>query len=281
MLSKISLPPTELMEDLLREYFDSDWITMPLVHKPSFFAKYDRLIAVSNSRYRRDIPLDEATELAATYCVLFGMLALGERARCGRADTVTEVANGIEFHDQARGLLMADLISTPSPLVVQAMLVHARFLRRNGSDQESWVMIGLAHRLAEGLLLHIDVPGKTQAEQEERRRTWCACALLMRWVSSRRNCWFLTDWLPLECKASPMESLQHPIPNLESSLQKSMTNISRVTFATWSEINRPRSLHPSLSSFATFACSTLSSSQSRRSSSTKETTMRRKPLLMF
>lgn len=180
MLSKISLPPTELMEDLLREYFDSDWITMPLVHKPTFFAKYDRLIAVSNSRYRRDIPLEEATELAATYCLLFGMLAVGERARCGRAEAATEVASGIEFHNQARGLLMADLISTPSPLIVQAMLVHARFLRRNGSDQESWVMIGLAHRLAEGLLLHVDVPGKTQAEREERRRTWCACASLMR-----------------------------------------------------------------------------------------------------
>lgn len=181
MLSKILLPPTEIMEDLVREYFDSDWITMPLIHRSSFFTKYERLIAVSNSRYRRDIPLEEATELAATYCLLMGMLALGERARCGRADAFeSDAANGSEFYEQARGLLLTDLISTPSLLIVQAMLTHARFLRRDGSNQESWVLAGLAHRLAEGLLLHVDLPGKTQAEREERRRVWCACAFTMR-----------------------------------------------------------------------------------------------------
>ncbi|KAF7564066.1 hypothetical protein G7046_g50 [Stylonectria norvegica] len=181
MLGKISLPPTELMDEPMRDYFDLDWITMPLVHKPSFINKYDRLIAVAHSRYRRDIPLPEATELAATYCLLFGILALGELSKSGRTDVGTsESGNGAEFHQQARALLLTDLISSPSLLVVQALLVHARFLRRSGSSQESWVYVGLAHRLAEGLLLHVEIPGKSNAEQEERRRIWCACVFMIR-----------------------------------------------------------------------------------------------------
>ncbi|KAH7143810.1 fungal-specific transcription factor domain-containing protein [Dactylonectria macrodidyma] len=185
MLEKIALPPPELMDDLLAEYFDLDWITMPVVHRQSFVQRYHRLIAVANSRYRRDIPLAEATELATTFCLLLGMLAVGQLSKPGHGSpvTTTETLAATEFHEQARALLFADLITTPSLPVVQALVVHARFLRRSGSLQESWVMAGLAHRLAEGLLLHIDLPVKSLAEREERRRTWCSCVLLIRMQS--------------------------------------------------------------------------------------------------
>ncbi|KAH7159812.1 fungal-specific transcription factor domain-containing protein [Dactylonectria estremocensis] len=185
MLEKIALPPPELMDDLLAEYFDLDWITMPVVHRQSFVQRYHRLIAVANSRYRRDIPLAEATELATTFCLLLGMLAVGQLSKPGHGSpvTTTETLAATEFHEQARALLFADLIATPSLPVVQALVVHARFLRRSGSLQESWVMAGLAHRLAEGLLLHLDLPVKSLAEREERRRTWCSCVLLIRMQS--------------------------------------------------------------------------------------------------
>lgn len=183
MLEKIALPPPELMDDLLGEYFDLDWITMPVVHRQSFIQRYHRLIAVANSRYRRDIPLAEATELATTFCLLLGMLAVGQLSKPGNGNpTTTEASAATEFHEQARALLFADLISAPSLPVVQALIIHARFLRRSGSFQESWVMTGLAHRLAEGLLLHLDLPVRSLAEREERRRTWCSCVLLIRLV---------------------------------------------------------------------------------------------------
>lgn len=184
MLEKIALPPPELMDDLLGEYFDLDWITMPVVHRQSFIQRYHRLIAVANSRYRRDIPLAEATELATTFCLLLGMLAVGQLSKPGNGNpTTTEASAATEFHEQARALLFADLISAPSLPVVQALIIHARFLRRSGSFQESWVMTGLAHRLAEGLLLHLDLPVRSLAEREERRRTWCSCVLLIRMQS--------------------------------------------------------------------------------------------------
>ncbi|KAK7421745.1 hypothetical protein QQZ08_009833 [Neonectria magnoliae] len=181
MLEKIALPPPELMDDLLGEYFDLDWITMPVVHRPSFIRRYHRLIAVSNSRYRRDIPFAEATELATTFGLLLGMLAVGQLSKAGRGNPTTTEAS--DFHDQARTLLLSDLVSAPSLPVVQALVIHARFLRRSGSFQESWVLAGLAHRLAEGLLLHLDLPAKAAAEREERRRTWCSCVLLIRMQS--------------------------------------------------------------------------------------------------
>ncbi|KAM0562394.1 hypothetical protein ACHAPJ_002084 [Fusarium lateritium] len=185
MLQKITLPPADLMDELLAEYFNIDWITMPVVHRPSFYQRYHRLIAVANSRYRRDIPLEEATELAATYSLLLGMLAIGQLAKSPVAEaTEMHVSHAHEFHQQAKTLLLVDLLSVASLPVVQALIIHARFLRRVGAAQESWMLTGMAHRLAEGLMLNFELPGKAQAEREERRRTWCACALLVRMQTS-------------------------------------------------------------------------------------------------
>lgn len=185
MLQKITLPPADLMDELLAEYFNLDWITMPVIHRPSFYQRYHRLIAVANSRYRRDIPLEEATELAATYSLLLGMLAIGQLAKTSITESAeSHVSHAFEFHQQAKTLLLVDLLSVSSLPVVQALIVHARFLRRAGTVQESWMLTGMALRLAEGLMLHIDLPGKAQAEREERRRTWCACALLVRMQNS-------------------------------------------------------------------------------------------------
>ncbi|KIL95390.1 hypothetical protein FAVG1_00127 [Fusarium avenaceum] len=185
MLQKITLPQADLMDELLAEYFNIEWITMPIIHRSSFYQRYHRLIAVANSRYRRDIPLEEATELAATYSLLLGMLAIGQLAKAPIAEsTESHVSHAYEFHQQAKALLLVDLLSLPSPAVVQALIVHARFLRRAGADQESWMFTGMAQRLAEGLMLHVDLPGKAQAEREERRRTWCACALLVKMQNS-------------------------------------------------------------------------------------------------
>ncbi|KAJ4021455.1 hypothetical protein NW752_004463 [Fusarium irregulare] len=188
MLQKITLPPTDLMDELLAEYFAIDWITMPIVHRPSFYQRYHRLIAVANSRYRRDIPLEEATELAATYSLLLGMLAIGQLAKSATTESnESHLTHAYEFHQQAKTLLLVDLLSVASLPVVQALVVHTRFLRRAGAAQDSWMMTGMAYRLAEGLMLHVDLPGKAQAEIEERRRTWCACALLVRMQNSSES----------------------------------------------------------------------------------------------
>ncbi|RSM14292.1 hypothetical protein CEP52_001418 [Fusarium oligoseptatum] len=132
MLEKISLPPADLMDELLAEYFDVDWITLPAVHRPTFYQRYHRLIAVANSRYRRDIPLEEATELAATYSLLLGMLAIGQLTKSPAESTTSQASNAYEFHQQARPLLLIDLLSVASLPVVQALIIHARFLRRMG-----------------------------------------------------------------------------------------------------------------------------------------------------
>ncbi|KAJ4046304.1 hypothetical protein NW760_013888 [Fusarium oxysporum] len=211
MLQKITLPPADLMDELLAEYFNIDWITMPVIHRPSFYQRYHRLIAVANSRYRRDIPLEEATELAATYSLLLGMLAIGQLAKTSITESVeSHASHAFEFHQQAKTLLLVDLLSVSSLPVVQALIVHARFLRRAGAVQETWMLTGMALRLAEGLMLHVDLPGKAQAEREERRRAWCACALLVRMQNSpgsQTNPTFGT--LPQEIDDEYLEAFPH------------------------------------------------------------------------
>ncbi|KAI5459753.1 fungal-specific transcription factor domain-containing protein [Mariannaea sp. PMI_226] len=213
MLEKIALPAPGLMDDLLGEYFELDWIVMPIVHRPTFIQRYHRLIAVSNSRYRRDIPLAEATELATTFCLLLGMLAIGQLSKHDNP-SATESTLANDFHAQAKALLLSDLVSAPSLPVVQALLIHARLLRRIGELRDSWVFTGLAHRLAEGLLLHLDLSTKTVSEREERRRTWCSCVLMMRMQTVAHGGNSLTTspsfgTLPAEIDDEQMDSLAY------------------------------------------------------------------------
>jgi hypothetical protein len=72
------------------------------------------------------------------------------------------------------------------------------------------MLTGMALRLAEGLMLHVDLPGKAQAEREERRRAWCACALLVRMQNSpgsQTNPTFGT--LPQEIDDEYLEAFPH------------------------------------------------------------------------
>lgn len=68
--------------------------------------------------------------------------------------------------------------------VVQALMLMAQYLQTLTLSNKCWVVVGMAIRVAQGIALHLDVAGESQARREERRRTWYACVLLDRQVLS-------------------------------------------------------------------------------------------------
>ncbi|GKT84676.1 hypothetical protein Ct61P_02526 [Colletotrichum tofieldiae] len=64
--------------------------------------------------------------------------------------------------------------------LVQALILTAQYLQTLSLSNKCWVVVGMAIRVAQGIALHLDVAGESQAQREERRRTWHPCELLNR-----------------------------------------------------------------------------------------------------
>ncbi|KAJ5953812.1 hypothetical protein N7501_008091 [Penicillium viridicatum] len=151
------LPPKDLADHLLAQYFDCMHSVLPVLHWPTFITEYEKV-------YRSGSLLGVSTEWAA---VLFGVFACGAihtneanreeegkkyvRTSCGIIDVWHDNFN----LDRARAALLASI-----------------FLYEVNSKSASWVWIASAVRVAQEIGLHIDSGPWPAVEGEMRKRVW-------------------------------------------------------------------------------------------------------------
>ncbi|KAJ5614991.1 hypothetical protein N7537_000105 [Penicillium hordei] len=151
------LPPKDLADHLLAQYFGCIHSVLPILHWPIFITEYEKV-------YRSGSLLGVSTEWAA---VLFGVFACGAihtnepnreeeskkyvRTSCGIIDVWHDNFN----LDRARAALLASI-----------------FLYEVNSKSASWVWIGSAVRVAQEIGLHIDSGPWPAVEGEMRKRVW-------------------------------------------------------------------------------------------------------------
>ncbi|KUM58497.1 hypothetical protein ACN42_g8656 [Penicillium freii] len=151
------LPPKELADHLLAQYFGCMHSVLPVLHWPTFITEYEKV-------YRSGSLLGASTEWAA---VLFGVFACGAihtneanreeegkkyvRTSCGIIDVWHDNFN----LDRARAALLASI-----------------FLYEVNSKSASWVWIASAVRVAQEIGLHIDSGPWPAVEGEMRKRVW-------------------------------------------------------------------------------------------------------------
>lgn len=151
------LPPKDLADHLLAQYFSCIHSVLPVLHWPIFVTEYEKV-------YRSGSLLGVSTEWAA---VLFGVFACGAihtnepnreeeskkyvRTSCGIIDVWQDNFN----LDRARAALLASI-----------------FLYEVNSKSASWVWIASAVRVAQEIGLHIDSGPWPAVEGEMRKRVW-------------------------------------------------------------------------------------------------------------
>ncbi|KAJ9489190.1 hypothetical protein VN97_g4090 [Penicillium thymicola] len=151
------LPPKDLADHLLAQYFGCIHSVLPILHWPIFITEYEKV-------YRSGSLLGVSTEWAA---VLFGVFACGAihtneanreeegkkyvRTSCGIIDVWHDNFN----LDRARAALLASI-----------------FLYEVNSKSASWVWIGSAVRVAQEIGLHINSGPWPVIEGEMRKRVW-------------------------------------------------------------------------------------------------------------
>ncbi|KAH7403013.1 fungal-specific transcription factor domain-containing protein [Cadophora sp. MPI-SDFR-AT-0126] len=181
-IQEFFLPPKRTADELLHLYFNVVHPEMPVFYKPSFLERYGLLwTAGSLPSDSQDRTLGTEKSVSTSdllfHCMLSIVFALGHVVQSLKLRTCSTSAQQI-FIKIVNRTLTLDLIGKPSLQLVHTLILLARYYQHQGLSNRNWITVGMLIRIAQGLGLHVDMPGESQAQREERRRTWCACTTL-------------------------------------------------------------------------------------------------------
>lgn len=152
-----NLPPKDLADHLLAQYFNCIHSVLPVLHWPTFTAEYEKV-------YHEGTLVGVSSEWAA---VLFGVFA------CGAIHTVesNREKEGKEYVRISCSII--DVWQDNFNLDrARAALLASIFLYEINSKSASWVWIGSAVRVAQEIGLHIESGPWAVVEGEMRKRLW-------------------------------------------------------------------------------------------------------------
>lgn len=130
---------------------------------------------------------EDIDSIRAFYALFNILIALGSlhatpmRENSSSA-TTTSRTTGDLFYGRAESLINDDAMDHNNVLSVQVFILMAQYLQTTGKVNKCWVTVGTAIRIAQGLGIHLSPPSESQAQLQERRRTWAYCIQMDRYV---------------------------------------------------------------------------------------------------
>lgn len=172
--SELDLPPRDLADLYVKNYFEFAYTLYPFLHKPTFMATYQAM-------WNDDGEEQAVDEL---FCSIVNIVfAFG----CQLAPTSQNLEDDSEhYFEKSQSFLRFNLMDSGSVLLVQALLLTGQFLQASSGLAGCWNIVGLAIRIAQGLGLHLDqiyASTKSHIDREIRKRLWQGCLLMDKIVS--------------------------------------------------------------------------------------------------
>lgn len=177
------LPPRHVADEHLTNYWQYVHPLFPILHKPSFLKAYSILWTQDSVKEAKTS--ETVYALRAFFANLNAILALGCMYSAQMNPSHNPAATkAVIFFQRSQSLITQDSADHGSLQLVQALVLGAQYLQSSNNINKTWVALGLAIRVAQGIGIHLDDPQESQAEREERRRTWWGCVLMDRSVKS-------------------------------------------------------------------------------------------------
>ncbi|CAH0036989.1 unnamed protein product [Clonostachys rhizophaga] len=177
------LPPRFVADDLLKLYRIRVQSIYPFLCWPIFMEAYNRLWLsdsnVKNMPQLTGIGLGGPNcSIPVFYCALNAAFALATHFTDAPANERKERA--APFVRRSRHLMRLDFLDHGDLSTIQALLILARYLQNTGLSTRCWNVVGTAHRMAQGLGLHLEVNrgAASELETDIRRRVWHSCVCL-------------------------------------------------------------------------------------------------------
>lgn len=174
------LPRRRQADNFLLCYWEFIHPLFPVLHRPSFLRKYEKLWTDDNIDAHRgpDSELEDAT-FTSTLNLVF---AIGCKFST-LVDTAQKSAVSEDFFQRSRQSYAFDILDSTSISAVQMLVLTGVYLQSTQHASRCWNSVGLAIRMAQSLGLHVDHNGRQlmpQVEQQMRRRIWHSCVHLDR-----------------------------------------------------------------------------------------------------
>lgn len=180
LMEDLVLPPRRIADEFLNNYWAYVHPLYPILHQPSFMKKYDRVW--SDQGFDASDSLESVHSLRAFFSIFNAVLALGCRYSKQTNAKSSATNNASTFFERSQQLITHESSDHGSLQLVQALVLAAQYLQGSDKINRCSCSIGLAIRVAQGIGIQLDDPCESQAEREERRRTWWCCVLMDRWV---------------------------------------------------------------------------------------------------
>lgn len=169
------VPKRAVADDLLDCYETYYSSLFPILHMPTFRARYRRLWEEPPGR--EDVDLASEAIFHATLNIVFALGCLNN----SKVEPARKLRTGDGFYRRARAILAPDAIDAPSLGVVQYLLLTTNYLTYTRYSSRCWNVLGVAIRVAQTLRLHADVEASGgQLRRETGRRVWYHCVTLER-----------------------------------------------------------------------------------------------------
>lgn len=169
------LPLRRNADDYLRCYWTFVHPLFPVLHKPSFNARYETLWEAQS----QEGDGGASVTFIPTLNLVF---ALG----CQFSDLVSaerKAKAASSFYSMSRSVLHYDVLGSTKVTVVQWLLLSVIYLQSTSLATNCWTSLGLAVRLAQNIGIHLeplDREKESQVDREMRRRIWHTCVMLDR-----------------------------------------------------------------------------------------------------
>lgn len=196
---KFALPPRNLADHLLNQFWEKVYWLAPFFHKPTFLQAYESLWRPAHEQPSQPslpgLGLGSSPGADARTIVFFSALNTIFALGCQTANlSPKDKASAIEtFFNRAKEFVGLDFLDMHNVGVVQALLLMALLLQSTPFPSRCWNSVGVACRVAQGLGLHTESGRNSRPplETEIRRRTWHGCLVLDMYVASYSFCWDL------------------------------------------------------------------------------------------
>lgn len=118
----------------------------------------------------------DVDSIRAFYALFNIILALGclWSSNHGTSDSAQRAQADVFYH-RSEALVSTAALNHGNLLSVQVYILTAQYLQITGKANRCWLTVGTAIRIAQGIGIHLNPGVESQAQQQERRRTWWYC----------------------------------------------------------------------------------------------------------
>lgn len=167
-IDALLLPEKKLADSLLETYWRYSHINFPVLHRPTFINKYNKLWLSTESFSLSKYTGNDILLLATINIVL--AIACQRSEHCPANSRKRDAES---LYRRSVRLISAETLDSYSFEIMQLFILRIIYLQYTSFASRCWSTLGIAQRVAHGLGLHKDAPESMgQLEREMRRRVW-------------------------------------------------------------------------------------------------------------